>query len=251
MRRELTVMTFNIWRSGGRSLDDTIDVLREMAPDIVGLQECKADVAEKIADALELGCVTDENAHAILTRGDLSDPRTTRAQWGGLGATITFEDGSPIHFFDAHLHWDSYGPYHLKQGKELDYVLAEERRMRMPGLEEIFELMEPVIEGDEPTFLVGDFNAPSHLDYDDLPWPTSLACEERGLVDAFREVSEEPGITWTPIPEEEPHGAFDRIDFIHYVRRAHVRAESARIIDRAPWPSDHRAVLATFFLDED
>lgn len=254
MARLLSVMSFNIWRSGGRSLDDTIEVLREIGPDVVGLQECVADVADKIADALDLSCVTDEHAHAILTRGDISRPLTTRAQWGGLGATIDFGDGTKIHFFDAHLHWDSYGPYHLKK-KTLDVagVLAEEERMRMPGLEELFRIMDSALASPEPAFLVGDFNAPSHLDYPDIAWPTSIACEKHGLTDAFREVNRDPGITWSPIPEEEPHGAHDRIDFVHYTKGKGVVATRARTIDgasaRVPWPSDHRAVVVDFTVD--
>src|SRR5262249_4183996 len=116
----------------------------------------------------------------------------------------------------------------------------------------------------EPSFLVGDFNAPSHLDYADFLWPESLACQAHGLADSYRVLhpenrtyplpftSVEPGITWTPLTSEEPRGAFDRIDFIHYAMASAVTPIQSMELDARncvrPWPSDHRAVMTTFRL---
>ena len=124
--------------------------------------------------------------------------------------------------------------------------------------------MKPLIAGAEPCFLVGDFNTASHLDYADFPWPSSLVCLEAGLVDSYRELhpanrkypgsfaSDDPGITWTPKPAEEPEDVFDRIDFIYYSKGDGARPLSSAELDERnsvqPWPSDHRAVLSTFAL---
>jgi len=48
--------------------------------------------------------------------------------------------------------------------------------------------MAPYLAGPAPCFLTGDFNAPSHLDYADFPWPTSLAPYAAGLRDAYRDM---------------------------------------------------------------
>jgi endonuclease/exonuclease/phosphatase (EEP) superfamily protein YafD len=264
-RHDLRVLSFNIWRSGGRSLEQTIAAIRASRADVIGLQECNPQTALTIAGLLGCHVVHDDAGHAILSRFRIGGGvRRTKNEWGGMGATIETGTGPSgrVHLFDAHLHWTSYGPYHLAQGRAVSDVIAEERVIRMPGLEELLTSMEPAILSGEPTFLVGDFNAPSHLDYDGVPWPTSLACYERGLFDSYRVLHpdlrtypgpfafDEPGITWSPIPTEEPHGIFDRIDFVYYLAVSPTTPSSSIVLDARsgidPWPSDHRAVLSTF-----
>jgi endonuclease/exonuclease/phosphatase family metal-dependent hydrolase len=261
--RELKVMSFNIWRSGGRSLERTIAAIRASRADVIGLQECNPQTALTIAGLLGCRMVHDEHGHAILTRFRIAGGvLRTKNEWGGMGATIELDQGERVHVFDAHLHWTSYGPYHLRQGRSVSEVMAEERTIRMPGLDELLATMAPAIVSGEPTFLVGDFNAPSHLDYVDVPWPTSLACYERGLFDSYRVLHsdlrtypgafawDDPGITWTPIPSEEPHAVFDRIDFVYYLASSPTTPTRSIVLDERagidPWPSDHRAVLSTF-----
>lgn len=256
-------MSFNIWRSGGRSLDQTIAAIAESRADLVGLQECSFDACRSIAKALGMHEVHDANGHVILSRAPLATIARTTDPWGGLGATTTL-DGVRVNLFDVHLFWDEYGPYLLREGRTPAEVLARERTLRMPGLEEMLRALDPFVAAGEPTLLVGDFNAPSHLDYADMPWPESLACEAHGLVDAYRAVHpavptsdlpgafafDAPGITWSPLVAEEPRGAFDRIDFVHHGPELVPR--TAEVLDErnsvAPWPSDHRAVVCTFAL---
>lgn len=263
----IRVMSFNIWRSGGRSLEATIDAIRLADVDVIGLQECRVETGRTIAKELELDWVDDEAGHVIASRFPI-DRRigTTDSEWGGLGATIRIGRDRTLHIFDAHLHWIEYGPYYLREGKEDAFIVERERAIRMPGLDELLDMMSPYLDEErakrEPVFLVGDFNAPSHLDYVTLKWPTSVACEEVGLVDSYRALHaprrrydrtfsfdyDEPGITWTPLPEEEPHGAFDRIDFVYAKGRA-TPVESSELDGRtgpATWPSDHRAVVSSF-----
>lgn len=101
-----------------------------------------------------------------------------------------------------------------------------------------------------------------------IAWTGSRLLEDAGLRDAYRTVFPDevrkPGITWTPPYDEAPgrrpwsDQILDRIDRIHF------RAPGLRVIDAAvvgsdearcefalpaPWPSDHRAVLATFVVE--
>jgi len=264
-KTKLRIMTFNIWRSGGLSLDRCIDAMKASNADVIGLQECSPDARKAIAKALKgFDVYGDHNGHAIFSRFPIDDELgTTDNQWGGLGATLRVSKKQRVHVFDAHLHWTEYGPYYLREGKTDKYIEGREREIRMPGLEELLdELIDPALKKGEPVYLVGDFNAPSHLDYTSLRWPTSIACEERGFKDSYRAVHppkrkydrtfrfdfDEPGITWTPLTAEEPHGAFDRIDLVLYA--GPTKAISSMELDGrnciADWPSDHRAVLSEF-----
>ena len=261
----LVITSFNIWMSGGRSLADTATIIGRLARDggVVGLQECKPEIADHLAAELDLHAAVDANHHAILSPWPIESLGATDSAWGGMGVTVEHPTIGPVHVFDAHLHWQDYGPYFLGQGKTAEFVCAREEAMRMDGLREVLASMKPAIASGAPTFLVGDFNAPSHLDYDDVAWPTSKACEAAGLVDAWRVVHpvvpprpftiDSPGITWSPLASEEPHGAYDRIDFVYLARNPRVAAVAAETLDDAffaSWPSDHRAVCVTFEVED-
>jgi hypothetical protein len=110
----------------------------------------------------------------------------------------------------------------------------------------------------KPVFLSGDFNVCSHLDYNGIAWKCSTECANAGLVDSYRAVNSAPGghlwppnwnyndagITWTPKPEQELNGKFDRIDFV-YCAGTGVTVTSSTALGGANWPSDHRAVVST------
>jgi hypothetical protein len=124
-------------------------------------------------------------------------------------------------------------------------------------------------EGADAAFIFGDFNEPSHRDWTPeavaaglqplvVPYPTTMAIEEKGFIDAFRaavpDVVAHPAFTWTPTSEPSaPDDHHDRIDFV-FARGANLKVESAAIVGEkapeadivsTPWPSDHRAVAAT------
>ena len=128
----------------------------------------------------------------------------------------------------------------------------------------------------EPVFLTGDFNEPSHLDWTEesaragihplkVDFPTSRQVTEAGLKDAFREYYPDPvtvpGFTWpagtySETPDSSIADPEDRIDFVYFsgtnVKLKNVQrlGEAAETSDIAlpNYPSDHRAVLATFEL---
>ena len=133
-----------------------------------------------------------------------------------------------------------------------------------------------ILSSGEPVFLTGDFNEPSHLDWTKesvlaglhplkVSFPTSKQVTEAGLKDAFRELFPDPvtvpGFTWPAgtypeTPDSSVADPEDRIDFIYFmgekVQLKNVQrlgeATDSSDISFANYPSDHRAVLATFEL---
>tara|TARA_Y100001970_G_scaffold278403_1_gene384040 strand:- start:1777 stop:2727 length:951 start_codon:yes stop_codon:yes gene_type:complete len=134
-----------------------------------------------------------------------------------------------------------------------------------------------VIDLSNPVFLTGDFNEPSHLDWTKkaakagihpikIDFPTSKQVLQTGLQDAYRKLypnsTKHPGFTW-PAGQypESPNSYFmdpkDRIDFIYFVgnevnvKKVEILGEEGNNsnISFLDYPSDHRAVLATFQIE--
>lgn len=124
-------------------------------------------------------------------------------------------------------------------------------------------------DGSAAVLIGGDFNEPSHRDWTDatvkaglqplaVTWPGTSKLEAAGFVDLLRAVYPDPvakpAITWTPTTAaNDPADHHDRIDFV-FAKGASVKAVSAAIVGEkapeadivvTPWPSDHRAVVAT------
>jgi exodeoxyribonuclease III len=90
-----------------------------------------------------------------------------------------------------------------------------------------------------------------------VEWPTTVAIESQGFVDAFRtanpDVAAKPAFTWTPTGDpSDPEDHHDRIDFV-FARGAGLTVEEAHVVGEkspeadivvSPWPSDHRAIVA-------
>jgi hypothetical protein len=118
--------------------------------------------------------------------------------------------------------------------------------------------------------VVGDFNEPSHLDWTEaaakagrhpikVEYPTSLAMVESGFSDSYRIIypdeMKNPGLTWSPkYKAGDPTTHLDRIDFVYFkgkglnvtdVKIVGENKDNADLVVK-PYPSDHRAVVATF-----
>ena len=255
---KLKVLSFNIWVQGGLSLSNCIEVIRTTGADLVGLQECNPSTAHTIATNLGFYFLPATDCSIVSRYPILS----TFVAGYSHGATLELSPGQRVHLFDCHLTSDPYGPYDLKSGRSFSYITNQEYQIRMVSLIPLLNAMQSFIAGPEPCFLVGDFNAPSHLDYAGFAWPTSVACANAGLSDSYRELHstnrtypvafayDEPGITWTPKTSQEPNGVFDRIDFVYYTKGDGATPTNSVELDERnsinPWPSDHRAVLTTF-----
>ena len=258
----LKVLSFNGQYLNGGTVQTANDI-NGTGADIVGMQEISGVAAAALCARLGSGWnfVQDYSAgdYTILSKYPiLKRVRATDAAYGGLGATIELSPGQRVHVFNCHLNWTPYGPYQLVvDGMSANQVVNSENQVRMPGLNELLAMAAPQIATAEPTFLTGDFNAPSDLDYSPaMAWPTSIACRNAGLTDSYFELHPEnpkkwagqflindPGITWSP--DGDPYGCYDRIDFVHYSNGDAAPVSSGEI---TVGTSDHRIVLTTFVI---
>jgi hypothetical protein len=209
-------------------------------------------------------------ANAILSRYPIG-----AATPNDLGVAIDV-GGRTIYAFNIHLDDSPYQPYQVLgiEYGDWPFVKTEAEAVRFaqqtrgPALQLLMEDLKAV-KGAAAAFIFGDFNEPSHRDWTEravaaghqpmvIHYPTTLAIEQQGFVDAFRaafpdEVAK-PGITWTPTTEPtDPEDHHDRIDFV-FARGEKLAVEKAGIVGEkapeadivvTPWPSDHRAVAAT------
>ena len=290
----LTVMSFNTWGVGaneGKPVDATVAAIRAAGADIVGIQEtrtegdtCTAEVcpplgesrAKAIADALgfhyyDQTAETDANwSNAILSRFPIG-----AATGNDTGVAIDV-NGRTVYAFNLHLDDSPYQPYQLvgiEYGpfpflKTADEAIKAATETRGHAIALFREDLKAAADADA-AFVFGDFNEPSHRDWTEaaaragrhpiaVAYPTALAIENEGFVDAFRvsfpdEVAK-PGFTWTPTTEPtDPEDHHDRIDFV-FARAPKLEVLSTGIVGEktpeadlvvTPWPSDHRAVMAT------
>jgi endonuclease/exonuclease/phosphatase family metal-dependent hydrolase len=280
----LRVMTFNIWvggEAGRQPLDHTAFVIQRAQADVIGLQEVcgeerdgkRQDNGQKIAHLLALNYFSqgDEDT-AVMSRHKIvgSTPR----KWG---VKIELPSGRAVWLFNVHFSASPYQPYQLLKIPYNDtpfFDTAEEavraaRETRQKQVESMLAELNAVKNEDTTIFVTGDFNEPSVLDWTEavqqtgrcpvaVVWPTTAAVHASGFVDAYREVHADPvaspGYTWTPTTQaDDPQDHHDRIDLVLVggrggrVTKAEVVGEDAEHADIvvAPYPSDHRAVVAT------
>jgi exonuclease III len=264
---ELRVMTFNIWMGGTKvDFDAVVEAIKQADADIVGIQESKENLP-RLAAALGYHY---HRKLQILSRFPIVIPSTGPVHY----VYVLLEDNRGVAVSNVHLNYQPYGPYDLRDGIALDRVLANEQG-HMNEIAPKIVALQGLIEKDIPVFLTGDFNVPSHLDWTSdvaaaseeefrtkVDWPVSIALEEAGFRDTYREIHPDPvthpAPTWTPgypagyTSQNEVH---DRIDFV-YAAGPSVTAMSEIVgedgiytdIVVAPWPSDHRAVVSAFSL---
>jgi exodeoxyribonuclease III len=233
-------------------------------------------VAEEIANALGFNVYeqTQSNdalwANAILSRHEIGD-----ATANDLGVEIDVE-GRSVYAFNVHLDDSPYQPYQLLDipygGAPFIETEAQAIRFaeqtRGPAIELLREDLGAAEDADA-TFVFGDFNEPSGRDWTEasvaagnqpiaVDWPTTRALEDEGFVDAFRAANPDPvakpAFTWTPSSKPTVNwDHHDRIDFVFARAEALVIEEAAIVGEKRPeaeivarpWPSDHRAVVAT------
>jgi endonuclease/exonuclease/phosphatase family metal-dependent hydrolase len=274
----LRVMTFNIFYGGDElnlrthdwcvrrpgckaTLRKVVAAIRASGADVVGLQEPAMNTA---TIAAALGWHANPRT-SIISRYPLIDPS------GGGGEYVYAElgRGRVVALANTHLPSDPYGPYAARDGASRAELLALERRVRLPFLRPHLRALRRLVAAGVPTFLTGDFNSPSHLDWTaavarkravvrfPLAWPVGRALARIGMRDSYREAHPDPvaapGYTWTPGGlESVPREVHDRIDWVlaggpARTLRSQVVGEPGpgRIVFR-PWPSDHRGVVSTF-----
>jgi exodeoxyribonuclease-3 len=273
----ITVMSFNIYRGGtmrGQPLSQTAKVIQEAKADIVGLQEMrspKGDNTEQLAKLLGW------NHHAsIFTRYEIVERKSN-------GMKVRLPLGRHAYIFNLHLASNPYQPYQLleirpKWHKHWDTpfltteaeAIEAAKKARGGEIARLLRQVRSLPDRDAPVFIVGDFNEPSHLDWTEtaaatgrhplkVEYPNSKGMAKAGFIDAYRKIypdeMRKPGFTWSPMySPDDPTTHHDRIDFVYYKGRG-VTATDTKVIGEnnenadmvvAPYPSDHRAVVATF-----
>ncbi|KAK6359197.1 hypothetical protein TWF696_000361 [Orbilia brochopaga] len=277
---EIRVLTFNLWIGGthvSNYHNKQIKFILEQNIDILGVQESTGAHATRIAKALGWW-VYEAGDLGIISRYPIVE------EYGHISASIGVRialDGAAkqINFWDAHFSAYPYGPYDLCFDKQsVDFAMKREASSgRAQQVADTLKAMAPQIAAANniPVILMGDTNAPSHLDWTDrnkhcgygnVPWPTSVKPLQAGLIDSFRAVHPDPaavpGTTWSPIypfnegttGKVEPQ---DRIDIIYHAGSM-TPIDSRVVMAGNPrpygqhgnneWTSDHAAVLTTYRL---
>jgi hypothetical protein len=245
------------------TLDQVIHVIDASGADIVGIEEGEHN-AGVIADAL--GWYASDRTQ-VVSRFPIVDPPGA----DGIYVWVEILPGRFVAIGNVHLPSDPYGPYEIRDGATLPEVLDLEESVRLPQIQEQLAALPPLAAAGFPTFLTGDFNSPSHLDWTaavsavrpEVPypvdWPVSHALADAGFRDSYREVHPDPlavpGFTWTPGgPEGVPDEVHDRIDWV--LASGPAEALASTVVGESggpdvgigfdPWPTDHRGVLTTF-----
>jgi len=266
---DLTLLDFNIEYGGDEvDFDKVIEAIRLADPDVVALEEAEGNTG-RVADALGWPYVSVRSQ--LVSKLPLIDPPGANGEY----TFVEVRPGEVVAIVNVHLPSDPYGPYHVRDGESLEAVLELERTTRLAALQPKLDAVADVLAAGIPTFVLGDFNAPSHLDWTEaavgqrphvlyaVAWPVSMALEAAGFRDTYRELHPDPvshpGLTWwagRPLVDDypDPSEPQDRIDIIYAagpattVATALVGEVGGPQVEIAvdPWGSDHRAVLATF-----
>jgi endonuclease/exonuclease/phosphatase family metal-dependent hydrolase len=265
----LKVMDFNI-EYGGDEVDfaKVIEAIKKADPDVVALEEAEGNTL-KVGEAL--GWPYHSVRSQLVSKMPLIDPPDADGRY----EFVLVRPDQVVAISNVHLPSDPYGPYYVRDGKPLAEVIKLEQETRMPMLQERLDVLPALIAAGIPTFLTGDFNAPSHLDWTAasvglrshvkyaVAWPVSTAIEAAGFRDAYRELHPDPvadpGLTWwagRPLIDgyPDPSEPQDRIDIIYAagpsttddIRIVGEKGGPQVDIEVDPWGTDHRAVVGTF-----
>ncbi|MBT8044647.1 MAG: endonuclease/exonuclease/phosphatase family protein [Verrucomicrobiae bacterium] len=271
------VMTFNVLHGGtrlGQPLAQTAKVIQEAKADIVGLQEVGNNVV-KLAQLLGWNYVS-HGSSAIVTRYQIIEHHPS-------GIKVQLSSDQQAYIFNLHLKPAPYQPYQLLRIpygnarfiKTEAEAIASAKEARGGQIEAALESIRALPDKKAVVFVTGDFNEPSHLDWTDaaarsgrhpikVMFPGSLEMAKAGFADAWRTIYpdeiKKPGFTWTPLTKvNDPKDHHDRIDFVYFRGKA-IKLNDVKIVGenqvRAdividPYPSDHRAVVATFTFSND
>lgn len=255
------VVTLNIWNRLG-PWEDRLEViregLRELAPDLVGLQEVidvngssqAATIAEGLGYHTAYGAANSYGegitlGNAVLSRWPILASRVRPLPNGGTdeNRSITLAEIDSPHgklpFFVTHLNWK------LHEG-----VVREEQVVAVAA----FVMAEAPIEG-LPPILTGDFNAgPDASEIRFLKGLQSLQGKSVYFADCFEQAGEGPGVTFDGIRNRfaaQYHEHPRRIDYVFTRgpdKLVRGKPRSARVVFDTPkgdvFASDHFGVFA-------
>jgi endonuclease/exonuclease/phosphatase family metal-dependent hydrolase len=180
---------------GGTTIDfaKVVEAVRAADPDVVGLEEAETNTGRL---ARGLGWKYYSNGMQLLSKYPILEPSGS----DGLYVLIHVQPGACVAVSNVHLPSEKYGPHLIRVGKSAEEVVANEGKVRLPSIQRQLEVLPPLADKGIPVFMMGDFNAPSHLDYTAavvgtrdyvkyvVEWPVSKAVEAGGFRDSWREV---------------------------------------------------------------
>ncbi|RSO09266.1 endonuclease [Streptomyces sp. WAC 06783] len=281
--QKLKVMQFNIWLGGsevegGRA--GIADTVATVEPDVVMLSESSPErVTNLLADLAERGLTYFDNKNpddrAVLSRYPIIE-HTSFPSWSK--AVFSF-GGTEIAAYSGHLEYRYYVTY-LPRGygggtppplETSEYgwkkiptgpITDADLIMRLNEASGRTKVTQTVLadaaeerSAGRLTLLAGDFNEPSHQDWDhrtqdlfdhhgtNVTWSTTKAIEDAGFCDSYREInpdpvltpgftwpSDNPGadiskLTWAPDADER-----DRIDFVFYYPDERLRLHDSLLV---------------------
>ncbi|MCE5294799.1 MAG: endonuclease/exonuclease/phosphatase family protein [Chlamydiales bacterium] len=248
------VMQFNIEDGGALvSMAQVVHIIQKEHADVVCIQESEGRIAY-IASLV--GWPYYNIRQRVISKFPIIDPEDTK----GLYVFIELEPGRIVAVSNVHLPSDSYGPYLLEKGASIKEVEQVEKNVRLSALQSHLDVLPKLAKQKIPVFLSGDFNTPSTLDSKSVKWPVSIALQQAGFRDSYREVhgnvEKHRGFTWWALrpkvpgwnpSEDDPH---DRIDFIYVNGPA--KTISSKVVGTkafSPWPSDHKVVVSSFHVE--
>ena len=281
----LRVMSYNLHRGGvvmlKQPLSQTAKAIQLAKADIVGIQETRSPRGDKLEELAKLlGWNHDMGKGSqILTRHEIVESLNS-------GVKLKLDSGKKAYVFNLHLPSHPYQPYQLlqirpkwhKHTNDITFIKTEAeaiewaKKARGRELTKLLRLIRSIPDKQAPVFVVGDFNEPSHLDWTEraakadrhpikVEYPNSLAMINAGFTDAYRALYPDemkyPGYTWSSFYKfDDPTTHHDRIDFVYFKGKG-IKLNEVKIVGEnqkdadiviSPYPSDHRAVVATFKL---
>ncbi|MEU1422293.1 endonuclease/exonuclease/phosphatase family protein [Kitasatospora sp. NPDC005751] len=277
----LKVASWNLAEAGAAFTDAVEKQLRVVLAqglDVLALQETAGSAAQSLATALGWYAYQSAGSVGVLSRYPLSAVTPVTAGLPAAGVTVQLPGGRGVRFWAAHLDEANYGPYAVQDGQSAAQVTAgESASARLQQATALAAAVRAEAAAHTPVVLAGALSSPSHLDWTaataashggvgPLNWPVTVALQEAGLTDSFREEhrnpAKAPGATWSPVrkqrgSEPEPQ---DRIDYVLYAGplklvEAHTLVADWPATGTDPaaiaanqWPSDSAAAVATFQL---
>jgi hypothetical protein len=284
---DVSIMSYNLWL-GGMNMhnyhEKQLRFILGVNVDIIGIQEGGPVMGEhvkvgnhlkRLALALGWNHWSSNYTTGVISRYPIVEEYgQVLSQSGGVRVSLNgnSKDLREINIWDTHTHPipEGAGEFCVNGSSPAEVLEVEAASGRVQQIELLLERMQDQIanSAERPVVLVGDFNAPSHLDWipsmadqncgiESFSWPTSKMPVEAGLIDSFRAAHPDPtkeiGDTWSPINKDS--GWQDRIDFVYATKELTVVTSETLVVgDPKPlpnereneWTSDHRAVLTRF-----
>jgi endonuclease/exonuclease/phosphatase family metal-dependent hydrolase len=266
-------------------LSQTANAILLAKADIVGIQETRSPRGDTLEDLAKLLGWNYDEGSCIVTRYEIVEHFKGGKDYKG-GIKVKLASDKHAYIFNLHLPSHPYQPYQLlgirpkwhKHTNNITFIKTEAeaiewaKKARGAEIGKVLRQVKSIPDKDAPVFVVGDFNEPSHLDWTEpaakagrhpikVEYPTSTEMAKAGFSDSYRTIypdeMKNPGITWSPAYKVgDPRTHHDRIDFVYFkgkglaVKDVKILGENEENADLvvSPYPSDHRAVVATLTL---